>query len=81
MFYFYAKISQTYVAIAIYIIVKVRLQTQKAQTKYKGTWDCFASTVRQEKVITYFLLATVKPYFLYKWDSPRKYCKSREGEQ
>ncbi|KAG2225557.1 hypothetical protein INT45_013668 [Circinella minor] len=50
LLYFYVKISQTDVVIAIYIIVKVRLQTQKAQTKYKGTWDCFVSTVRQEKI-------------------------------
>ncbi|KAI9497839.1 mitochondrial carrier domain-containing protein [Zychaea mexicana] len=30
--------------------VKVRLQTQKASSKYKGTVDCFISTIRQEKV-------------------------------
>ncbi|KAI9274421.1 mitochondrial carrier domain-containing protein [Phascolomyces articulosus] len=30
--------------------VKVRLQAQKPSTKYKGTLDCFISTVRQEKI-------------------------------
>ncbi|KAI8145801.1 mitochondrial carrier domain-containing protein [Fennellomyces sp. T-0311] len=33
-----------------FVAVKVRLQSQKSASKYKGTWDCFASTVRQEKV-------------------------------
>ncbi len=29
-------------------VVKVRMQSKEAQTLYKGTWDCFAQTMKNE---------------------------------
>ena len=33
-----------------YYIVKVRLQSRELASRYKGTWNCFVTTVKQEKV-------------------------------
>jgi hypothetical protein len=36
--------------IFMFYLVKVRLQSRELASRYKGTWNCFVTTVKQEKV-------------------------------